>query len=187
VVAGAWGGRLAALAAAGYPFLLVLLGRQPQIIDYLFAFMVGSFLWAGASAALTMSKVRDRLPSIQARRLARPAIGVPADLPLSEAIRRAQEAHAGSVVVVSSDGRPAGIVNESAVVSTPDERRPWLPVGDVARRVEAGLLLPADLVGEPLLQAMNRTPATEYVLLEPDGSIFGVLATKDVDKAFQAG
>jgi Zn-dependent protease/CBS domain-containing protein len=187
VVAGAWGGRLAALAAASYPFILILVGRQPQVIDYLFAFMVGSFLWAGATSALAMAKVRERLPSIQARQLARPAIGVPADLPLSEAIRRAQEAHAGSVVVVSSDGRPAGIVNESAVVSTPDDRRPWLPVGDLARRVEAGLLLSADLGGEPLLQAMNRTPATEYVLLEPDGSLFGVLVTKDVDNAFRVG
>jgi Zn-dependent protease/CBS domain-containing protein len=184
VVAGAWGGRLAAVAAMSYPFVLILLGGSPQVIDYLFAFMVGSFLWSGATAALTMSSVRERLPTIQARGLARSAIGVPADLPLSEAIRRAQEAHAGSVVVVSSDGRPAGIVNELAVLSTPDERRPWLPVGDVARRIEDGLMLPADLVGEPLLRAMNRTPATEYVLLEPDGSVYGVLVTKDVDNAF---
>ena len=28
---------------------------------------------------------------------------------------------------------------------------------------------------------MNRTPACEYVLIEPDGSVYGVLATKDVD------
>jgi CBS domain-containing protein len=149
--------------------------------------MIGSFLWAGATQALTMAKVKVRLPMIQARRLARPAIGVPADLPLSEAIRRAQEAHAGSVVVVSSDGRPSGIVNESAVVSTPDDRRPWMPVGDLARRVEDGLMLPADLGGEPLLRAMSRTPATEYVLLEPDGAVYGVLVTKDVDNAFRAG
>jgi hypothetical protein len=88
---------------------------------------------------------------------------------------------------VSSDGRPAGIVNESAVASTPEERRPWLPVGDVARRIEDGLMMPADLAGETLLTAMNRTPATEYVLLEHDGSVFGVLVTKDVDEAFRVG
>jgi Zn-dependent protease/CBS domain-containing protein len=186
VTAGAWGGRVAAVAAMSYPFVfLVFFGLRPNILSFLIAFMVGSFLWAGATQALTMAKVQSRLPTIQARRLARPAIGVPADLPLSEAIRRAQQAHAGSVVVVSSDGRPSGIVNESAVVSTPDDRRPWLPVGDLARRVEDGLLLSADLGGEPLLRAMNRTPATEYVLLEPDGSVYGVLVTKDVDNAFR--
>ena len=31
---------------------------------------------------------------------------------------------------------------------------------------------------------MNRTPASEYVLVEPDGSIYGVLVSKDVDAAF---
>ncbi len=187
VTAGAWGGRVAAVAAMSYPLLLILFGGRPDIITFLFAFMIGSFLWAGATQALTMAKVQGRLPMIQARMLARPAIGVPADLPLSEAIRRQQEAHAGSVVVVSSDGRPSGIVNELAVVSTPDDRRPWMPVGDVARRVEPGLMLPADLVGEPLLRAMSLTPATEYVLLELDGSVYGVLVTKDVDNAFRVG
>ena len=121
-----------------------------------------------------------------ARTLARPAIGVPADLPLAEAIRRAQEASAGSIVVVTSDGRPSGIVNEAAVRRHPRGRRPWVPVGDLARRIEDGLMLPADLAGEPLLRAMNATPATEYVLIEPDGSIFGVLVAKDVDAASQA-
>lgn len=185
VVAAAWGGRLAAVAVSAYPLFLLFRGGQPGIIDYLFAFMIGSFLWSGATQALAVSRMRGRLPELEARKLARPAIGVAADVSLSEAIRRAQEAHAGSVVVVSSDGRPAGIVNEAAVVSTPDDRRPWLPVGDLARRLEDGLMLPADLVGEPLLRAMNRTPASEYVLVEADGSVYGVLVTKDVDSAFR--
>jgi hypothetical protein len=34
---------------------------------------------------------------------------------------------------------------------------------------------------------MQRAPATEYLLLDKDGSIFGVLVTDDVDKAFAAG
>jgi Zn-dependent protease/CBS domain-containing protein len=186
VIVAAWGGRVAAVAVTAYPLILFWTGHQPDIINYLFAFMIGSFLWAGATQALVSSKLRQRLPRLHARQLARPAIGVPADLPLSEAIRRAQEARAGSVVVISSDGRPAGIVNEAAVVSTPSERRPWLPIGDLARRLEDGLMLPADLVGEPLLMAMNRTPASEYVLLETDGTVYGVLVTKDVDAAFRA-
>jgi Zn-dependent protease/CBS domain-containing protein len=187
VVVAAWGGRVAAVAVLAWPlFIAQALGFRVTLLDWLLAFMIGAFLWRGASQSLVVAKVRSKLPAIQARRLARPAIGVPADLPLAEAIRRAQEANAGSVVVVSHDGRAAGIVNEAAVISTPVDRRPWLPVGDVARRLEAGLSLPADLSGESLLRAMNKTPATEYVLLEPDGSIFGVLVAKDVDEAFRA-
>lgn len=187
VTVAAWGGRVAAVVAVLYPALLLpAFGRQPDFVDYLFGFMIGAFLWAGATQALVMARLRSKLPALQARKLARSAIGVPADLPVAEAVRRAQEAHAGSLVVVTSAGQPAGIVNEAAVLSTPPERRPWLPCGDLARRLEDGLSLPADLGGEDLLRAMSGTPATEYLLTEADGSIFGVLVAKDVDAAFKA-
>jgi Zn-dependent protease len=186
VTVAAWGGRVAAGLAVFYPLGLLVSNHTPSILDYLMAFMIGAFLWAGASQALMMANVHERLPSLQARRLARPAIGVLADLPLAEAIRRAQEANAGSLVVVSSVGHPEGVVNEAAVASTPFDRRPWMPTGDLARRLEDGLLLSADLQGEDLLRAMRTTPATEYVLVEPSGSVYGVLVTKDVDRAFRA-
>jgi Zn-dependent protease len=187
VTVAAWGGRVAAVVAVFYPMILLLVGRQPEIVDYLMAFMIGAFLWAGATQALIFAQVRTRIPGLRARTLARPAIGVPADLPLSEAIRRAQEANAGSLVIVSSQGQPEGIVNEAAVASTPMERRPWMPAGDLARRLESGLMISADLSGEALLRAMHATPATEYVLIEPTGSVYGVLVAKDVDNAFRAG
>jgi hypothetical protein len=59
-------------------------------------------------------------------------------------------------------------------------------VSSVARSVEDGLVLPADLAGEDLVRALNRTPAGEYVLIEPDGGIYGLLSTADVDRAFAA-
>jgi Zn-dependent protease/CBS domain-containing protein len=183
----AWAGRVAAILAACYPLILLSLDYQPQLVDYALAFMIGAFMWSGASQALLSATVHERLPRLQARRLARPAIGVPADLPLAEAIRRAQEANAGSLVIVSSGGEPEGIVNEAAVASTPLDRRPWMSTGSLARRIEAGLMLPADLQGEDLLRAMQTTPATEYVLVEPTGSVYGVLVTKDVDNAFRSG
>ena len=71
-------------------------------------------------------------------------------------------------------------------MSTPEDRRPWVPSATSPGALEDGLSLPADLAGEALMRAMNRTPASEYVLVEPDGSIFGVLVTNDVDPAFRA-
>jgi CBS domain containing-hemolysin-like protein len=132
------------------------------------------------------AKVRRRLPALQARSLARRTLAVPHDLPLAEAVRRAQEARAGSIVVLDAQGRPSGIVNEAAVLATPDDRRPWLATSAVARTVEEGLVLAADISGEQMVRAMQRTPASEYLLVEPDGTVYGVLATEDVDKAFAA-
>ena len=56
----------------------------------------------------------------------------------------------------------------------------------MARKLEAGLLLDADLSGEGLVAALQATLATEYVLLERGGTVFGVLTTKDVDAAYAA-
>jgi Zn-dependent protease len=187
IVAG-WGGRIAALLVLAYPLVSeVAFGTHADITDYLLAFVIATFLWGGASSAIASARVRRRLPALQARTLARRALTVPHDLPLSEAVRRAQEEQAGSILVLDAQGRPSAIVNEAAVLATPEDRRPWLPVSAVARTVEPGLTFPADLAGEPLILAMQKVPATEYLLVDDDGAVYGVLVTADVDKAFAAG
>jgi Zn-dependent protease len=186
IVAG-WGGRIAAVAALAYPFAAqAITGSPAPLTDFVLALVVAAFLWSGATSAILSAKVRRRLPALKARALARRTLTVPHDLPLAEAVRRAQEEQAGSIVVLHPTGEPSGIVNESAVLATPDDRRPWLPVSAVARTVEPGLSLPVDIEGEPLIRAMQRTPASEYLLVEPDGGIYGVLVTEDVDRAFAA-
>jgi Zn-dependent protease len=186
IVAG-WGGRIAAAVALAYPFgRAVVTGEPTTVSDYVFALIIAGFLWGGASSAIMSAKVRRRLPALRARVLARRALTVPHDLPLAEAVRRAQEEQAGSIVVLGADGRTSGIVNEAAVQATPEDRRPWLPVSAVARTLEPGLTLSADLSGEALIRAMQRTPASEYLLLDEEGDVFGVLVTEDVDRAFAA-
>lgn len=86
--------------------------------------------------------------------------------------------------MVTGDGSPVGVVSEQAVFATPDERRPWVSVGSLARSLEQGLLLSADLSGESLVRAMQDTPAGEYVLVDSDGSVVGLLVSADVDAAF---
>jgi hypothetical protein len=75
------------------------------------------------------------------------------------------------------------LVNEAAALATPESRRPWVPVGDVARRIEPDLVVSADLGGQDLVEAIWRFPSTEYLVVEPSGEIFGVLATEDVERA----
>lgn len=182
-----WAGRGVAILVLLTPLLLVTTTRfVPTIVDLLLATVLGWFLWSAATSAIVSAKVRARLPALRARELARRTLTVPGDLPLAEAVRRAHESQAGAVVSLHPDGTPAGIVSEASLLATPEGRRPWLPVSAVARELEPGLRLPADLAGEPLVRAMQRTPATEYLLLQPDGTVFGVLASADVDRAFAA-
>ena len=185
-VVAAWGGRVAAVLVLLLPLLYpVIFGARPTLFDFAMAFVVAVFLWAGAGAALSSARLRRRLPRLVARQLARRTLTVPADLPLAEAVRRAHDAEAGSIVTVTSDGRPVGIVNEAALARTPEARRPWLPTSTVARTLEPDLTLPANIRGEALIMAVSRRPAQEYLLVEEDGTLYGVLATADVDRAFR--
>ncbi len=185
VVAG-WGGRLAAVAVLAWPVVQEsVLGTPPDVIDFVLAFVVAAFLWSGATASMSAARLRSRIPHLVARDLARRTLAVPADLPLSEAVRRAQEAQAGGILTTTTDGRTTGLVSEAALLATPEDRRPWVPTSSVARTLEEGLRLPVGLRGEDLVRALTRTPAAEYLLVEEDGSVYGVLVTADVDRAFR--
>ena len=185
-VVAAWTGRVTAVAALSWPlFQERVIGTAPDIFDFVLAAMVALFLWTAASSALASAQARGKLPALVARRLARRALAVPDDLPLAEAVRRAREADAGSLITVTGSGRPVGLVSEAALVATPEERRPWVAVSTVARTIEPGMSLPAGIEGEPLVRAMTEVPAHEYLLVEDDGSIYGVLSAADVERAFR--
>lgn len=173
-------GRVVALVVVPAVALVLLpaLGfGPPSLSSALLAALVAGFVFAGANAALQRARVVQRLPAATVGRLARRALLVPADLPLAEAVRRAQAAQVHAVVVVDGDGAPLAIASEAAVSSTPEHRRPWVPVSAVSRRVEPGLVLAPDLGGEALLAALRRTPATEYLVAGPQPA---VLSAADV-------
>jgi Zn-dependent protease/CBS domain-containing protein len=182
-IAAAWAGRVIALGLFVLPFRFGWVSSG-EMINVLWLAAIAAFMWTGAGQAIKATRFRERLPALQARRLARKAVSVAADTPLAEAIRRADESQARAVVVVDHEDKPIAIVNETAVMSTPPQRRPWIEAGALARTLEPSLVLPADLSGMALLDAIRRAPATEYLLVEPSGEVYGVLAARDVEHAF---
>jgi Zn-dependent protease/CBS domain-containing protein len=184
-IAAAWAGRVLALSL----FVLVLAPPVQariggDLVTVVWVAVIAAFMWGGAGQAIKATRVRERLPGLQARKLARRAVSVSADTPLAEAIRRADESKARAVVVVDHDDKPIAILNETAVMATPEQRRPWIEAGTLARTLEPDMVLSADLSGMALIEAIHRAPATEYLLVEPSGQVYGVLATRDVDRAF---
>ena len=184
-IVAAWAGRVLAILLIGIP--VALSGTNIRALtsySWLWVAVIAAFIWIQSGQAIRSAKVRERLPGLQARTLARRAIPIPANLPLAEAIRRADAAQARALVVVDHQSTPIAIVNESAVMATPEQRRPWIEAGSLARTLDPGIVLSADLSGMALLEAVQRTPASEYLLIEPSGEVFGVLAASDVDHAF---
>jgi Zn-dependent protease len=182
-VLAAWAGRVIALALVAVAFIEQR-GQFGIYGDGIWLVAIGAFMWMSAGQALRSAKVQQRLPALQARALARRAIPIPSNLPLAEAIRRADLAQARALVVVDHDAKPIAIVNEGAVIATPEQRRPWIDAGSLARTLDPDMILSADLSGMDLIEAVRRAPASEYLLVEPSGQIYGVLATADLDHAF---
>ena len=185
-IAAAWAGRVLAVALLVVPLAV---GAARHATGYMqstfFLAVIAAFMWIGATQALRATRFRERLPAVSARRLGRKAISVIASTPLAEAVRRAEESQARAVVVVDHEDKPIAIVNESAVIATPPQRRPWIDTGSLARTLEPDLIISADLTGIELVNALRRAPASEYLLVEPSsGQVYGVLAARDVELAF---
>ena len=187
-VVAAWGGRVTAVAVLLWPLAQrALFDIEPDVFNFLLAFLDRllplerrlGLARDGEGAAPAPAPggaqpgppypLGPRGPSARRRRYAGPARPTP-----------------GAIVTVTSSGRPVGVVNEAALLAIPEERRPWLAVSTVARGVDGGLSLPVGISGEELVRAITVTPASEYLLVETDGSVYGVLTTADVDRAFRA-
>jgi Zn-dependent protease len=183
-IAAAWAGRVLAIALVG----LTLFSQQDSgsflNLYWLWLLVIAGFMWIQSTQAIRAAKIRERLPAVSARRLARHAIPISANVPLAEAVRRAQAANARALVIVDHENTPTAIVSEAAVQATPEERRPWIDVGSLARTLEPGMVLSADLSGMELIKAVQQAPASEYLLIERSGQVFGVMAASDLDIAF---
>jgi Zn-dependent protease len=183
-VAAAWAGRVLAIGLVG----LALFGQRStgSVISlyWLWLLVIAAFIWIQSTQAIKAAKIRERLPAVSARTLSRKAIPVAASLPLAEAVRRAQEVGARALVIVDHENTPTALVSEAAVLATPEERRPWIEVGSLARTLSPEMVLSANLSGMDLLKAVQQAPTSEYLLIEPSGQVFGVLAAGDLDLAF---
>jgi len=185
--AAAWAGRALAVAVVALPFAYSWLTWHalPSVFAVLWAVLLGVFIWRNASGALEAARIRARLPRLVARDLARTAVAVAAETPLTEALRRRAAAGAQAILVVDSAGTPTSLVDDAAAEAVPEERRPWLSVAHTARSVTPETVLSADLAGADLLDAMNARPAAQYLLVDTDGAVVGTLRTADVRRAVE--
>ncbi|WP_073947495.1 site-2 protease family protein [Streptomyces kebangsaanensis] len=192
-VAAAWVGRALAVAVLiGLP-LLTQSGVDPTaedtvgvgtVTNALLAAILAAIIWTGAGNSLRMARLREHLPELRARTLTRRAVPVETSTSLAEALRRANAAGARALVVVDGHGEPLSLVRESAIAGVPEHRRPWVNASELAQGLTDGMRVSAELAGEDLLDALRATPATEYLVVEETGEIYGVLSAADVERAF---
>jgi Zn-dependent protease/CBS domain-containing protein len=186
------GTQVAAWAGRGFAVLLGLSGLVIDRSSWGFAagfitILLAVYLWSGATQALRVGEMLERLPQVSLRDLLRPGLLVPPDLSVAEALRRVWDGNARGLVVVDGAERPQAIVDEALITALPAERRPWTSVAEVSRALEPGLILDVDLAGDDLLTAVRTTPAHEYLVVDHSGRPAGILSVVDLAAQLQAG
>ena len=169
LVAG-WGGRLTAVALLAWPVL-----QEPVTGDG--ARRCSTSSWPSSSRC-SCGRARPprwsrrgcarRLPTLVARDLARRTLTVPSDLPLAEAVRRAHEAQAGSIVTVTAAGQPGRAGQRGRPGRHPRGPASLGAAASVSRTLEAGCGCPPASAARTS-SGHHRTPAAEYLLVEEDG------------------
>jgi len=175
-----WIGRGVAVATLTVGLLLTY-ARGLSLVSLAFTTLVALTLWQGASAAIAQGKLAARIPAVNLRLIARPVFTVMSGTPLAEASRRAAEAGQpdAALAVADASGQVVALVNDQAAAAVPLERRPWVPVESVARTLESGRTLAADLAGEDVIRAVQANPAPNYLVVSGE-EVVGVLRTSDL-------
>jgi Zn-dependent protease/CBS domain-containing protein len=185
----AWSGRglavllgLAVLAANA-----ILGGDRPATLATVAAtamgFAVAAFLWFGASQTLRVTELTTRAAALQLGHLIRPSIYLPAQTPVSEAVRQAGQLQAAGIVVIDGQGRSRALVDEAQISQLETHRQPWVSLAEVARPLEPGLIIAEDVAGAVLLDTIRAHPASEYLVVGRDGVARGVISAVDLARA----
>jgi Zn-dependent protease/CBS domain-containing protein len=185
------GTRVAAWVGRGVAILVAVPGiffpSRATLPTALFGIVLGAFIWFGATQSLRAAVMQERLPALALPALLRPGLMVAGDVSVAEVLRRAWQHRARGLVVVDGADRPRAIVDERRISAVPTERQAWTAVSEVARPLEPGLTLPVSLSGDELLAAVRAVPASEYLVVHPDGSPAGILATADLAGVLASG
>ena len=177
-----WAGRVVALAIVALPFGLAgLSGNNPSIITVAWCALIAGFVWIGSSATLTQERLTAAVGTLSVADFVRPFVSVQADAPLAVAMNQVFAANARAIVTTDSAGVVVGLVNEQAVAAVPIDRRPWVDVASVARRVDAQSVIGYDLKGEEMLAALRAKAKQDFLVLDSTGQLVGVLVVADVE------
>jgi Zn-dependent protease len=178
IVAG-WTGRVFAILVALSAVLPVLLG-SPDLVWLVWGAMLAGFIWFEASRSLAGAKASQVVATLNASSLMRPVVTVRHDTPLSIALAEVVDGRT-AIVVSDSSGAVSGVVNPDAASAVPVERRPWVPVSSVAVTVDAANRVDPTTGGMELINALNGSPAPVHMVMDAQGTVYGVLVTADVE------
>lgn len=188
----AWIGRVIAAAVIAYPIWLISRADSlttSGMLMLLWAILIASMLWTGASQALEQARVAARMADLDARALAVPAVLVPPRASVESLERELAAQGADSRTVLLSVERvdgPRGAIGSVARIdprvleTVPPAVRADTPVSAVSSPLGTLGVLEPELRGKALISRMLGRPHPVYLVRE-DERVLGVIMSADVN------
>ena len=187
VVAG-WGGRVVAVAVVAWVLVLpIMSGSTPDLYTIVWTVLIGSFLWSGATRAITGARTGRAVAAITVATVGLPAAVVEAHATLADADRARGTAGLDDVVVLAPDGRPAAYVDRAAAAAVAPEQRASTPVVAVSVVLPVGAVVDASLEGAAFVQAVGQaTRMSPVVVALRGGRVVALVRAVDVIAALRS-
>jgi Zn-dependent protease len=187
LIAAGWCGRaVTVLVVLWFVGLPLLSGGRPDLFSLVWAFLIGSFLWVGATNAIRSGRGSRLLAGISIDSVWRRADSLPARASAAQALALHTSRSGGTVVVVEDDARNAiGLLDEEALRAIPEQSLDGAPVTSVMRRQPDGWVVEAtpDQSVATVLATMQRLGTNAVAVRGPDGRIGGIVIVPDLEAA----
>jgi Zn-dependent protease/CBS domain-containing protein len=185
-LAAGWCGRVVAVLLlvwmVGRPLVR---GQQPELTNLVWAVMIAALLWQGASSAIGVARLRRSASTVRLADLVQPALALPADdvgwMSLPD-----QDPH--HLVAVTGSGTPQGVLRAEARRALRRAGQPTAgtPLQAVVTVLDPVVTVPATATGSELLTTMATRPARQYLVLDGDGHLVGVVHGHELAEALTA-
>ena len=150
IVAG-WAGRIVTVAVGAWFAIIepLLSKRAPDTATVIWVALIGSFLWRGASAAISVGRTRAAVSRLRVQEVMRPVVSLP--LTASAASVSAglvATPQAQYAVLVDPLGRPVAVVDTAKLLGLPEDALHSVSASELALGVPAEWVVVTDPSGD---------------------------------------
>ncbi|MBL26192.1 MAG: site-2 protease family protein [Rhodospirillaceae bacterium] len=179
-----WASRIASSAGAGFGLALILLGvisvLEGNFVGGMWWFLIGLFIRGAASSSYQQTVVRRTLQGVTIAQVMndRP-VTVSADASIADLIENDFHRYYYKMFPVLDGDRLVGCVTLKGTRTIRPEEWRTTPVREVMERCGSGNTLPPDAAVETVLETMQKSGNSRYLVAEGD-RLLGIVTLKDL-------
>ncbi|GAA4354856.1 site-2 protease family protein [Angustibacter luteus] len=180
VLVAGWCGRVVAvLVVVWFVVRPLVQGGRPTTFGLVWSVMVAVLLWRGASGAVAAGRVFRAADRLDLGHYLEPAAALPQST-------TAWPSQTGHTVAVDELGHPVGLLRAQdarQLAAAPQPPGPNTPLSAVMTVLPSAVVVPADLDGDGVVQALSTQGAHLFIAVDETGRVVGIADSRQLAQA----